>query len=220
MHNRATNELACKIINGLAYNMTNGLAYHMTSRPACRFTNRLTRGLISTRILDSNTPIKLGYRQSSTTAKTGEQSNASLGRRYEERCQTMLRTIGIATRHVGGCSDGGVDLRGSWDLSPPLTVLVQCKYLRRACPPSHVRELEGTVSGEGVLGVLISMEGASRASIERMAVSEVPMMLLHYDMVRLKSAFVNKALQRLAPKLVIGSKHVDGQVEPVFFISD
>lgn len=157
--------------------------------------------------------------QLSILAKTGEQSHASLGRRYEERCQTMLRTIGITTRHVGGCSDGGVDLCGHWHLSPPLSVLVQCKYLKRACPPSHVRELEGTVGGEGI-GVLVAMEGASRASIERMTISKVPMMFLHYDMVRLRSAFVNKALQRLVPNLVVGSKHVDGQVEPAFFISD
>jgi hypothetical protein len=81
-----------------------------------------------------------------------------------------------------------------------------------------VRELEGTV--ESGVGVLIAAEGASRAAVERMTVSETPLIFLRFDMVRLRSAFVNKALQRLVPKLVVGSRHVNGNVEPAFFYND
>lgn len=144
---------------------------------------------------------------------------ASIGRRYEEACQSMLRLIGISLRHVGGRSDGGVDLTGYWHLEePPHPIIVQCKYIRRDCPPMYVRELEGVVAREkDTVAVLVSSSPASRASIETLAQSPWPMLFLHYDMVKLRKAFANTSLQRRLPRLIVGSKHVDGDVEPAFF---
>jgi hypothetical protein len=134
----------------------------------------------------------------------------------------MLRTIGISSRLVGGASDGGVDLVGEWHLQPSISIIAQCKNISRACPPAFVRELEGTLSKspKGTTALLIASTAASRASVEAMMESTAPLLYLYWDMVRLKSAFMNAALQSRLPQLCIGVRHVAGDVEPAFFIAD
>lgn len=55
--------------------------------------------------------------------------------------------LGMSLRQVGGANDGGVDLRGHWDLPDRrFAVIGQCKAERKALGPRHVRELEGAKS--------------------------------------------------------------------------
>lgn len=178
--------------------------------------------------------------------RRGTQSSVFLGRQYEMACQRLLRTIGIDSRLMGGPSDGGIDLQGSWCLepradetstgtggssvsqpdrhsflpSPKVPVIVQCKYITRTCPPAYVRELEGTLGRwPGSIGLLISSKVASRACVEAISISSAPLLFLHYDTDRVKKAVANAALHRHLPTLVIASRHVEGGlVEPVFMI--
>lgn len=156
-------------------------------------------------------------------APSGVHSHVALGRRYEEACQTMLRTMAVTAHHVGGALDGGIDLLGTWHLAPTLSipVLIQCKHLRRPCPPAVVRELEGAAARHpGAVAWLVGMTPASEASLETMRESSTPMVFFWYDMVRVKRAFVNSALMRRLPRLIVGSRHVQGDVEPVFLYRD
>lgn len=163
-------------------------------------------------------------------------------------CQRLLRTIGIDSRLMGGPSDGGVDLQGSWYLGPsasgtdgragassvggpkqqPLTpssavpVIAQCKYITKDCPPAYVRELEGTLGRwSDSVGLLISSRAASRACVEAIFMSSAPLLFLHCDVERVRKAVANAALHRRLPALVIASRHVEGGlVEPVFMVKE
>lgn len=157
-----------------------------------------------------------------STTPRGVESMASIGRRYETACLSMLYSIGITLQHVGGRNDKGIDLTGHWGLSEtPTPVIVQCKNLKRDCPPVVVRELEGVASKKkGHLAILVTSSPASRASIEAIKLSPWPMLFLQYDMVKLQRAFSNTAMQRMLPGLVIGTRHIHGGAEPAFFYSD
>ncbi len=74
-------------------------------------------------------------------------SAVARGRSYEEGVLRLLTALGMRLALVGGRGDGGVDLRGRWGPSGAngCAVAVQCKRIARPCPPSVVRELEGTV---------------------------------------------------------------------------
>lgn len=165
----------------------------------------------------------LGTRSFST--RTGEQSYAFLGRKYEEACQAMLRDIGVDARLVGGASDGGIDLCGQWHLDDrdPVPIVAQCKNTsRRPCPPVFVRELEGAVSRmkTTTVAMLICSSDAGKAAVEAIRLSSTPILFLLFDTVRLKRAFSNAALQRQVPRLRIASRHTPHGVEPVFFYSE
>ncbi|CEG63852.1 hypothetical protein RMATCC62417_00928 [Rhizopus microsporus] len=57
---------------------------------------------------------------------------------------SLESTAKMRLDHVGGRSDGGIDLRGSW--LDNIQVIVQCKNVKEGCTPEHLRELIGTVS--------------------------------------------------------------------------
>lgn len=114
--------------------------------------------------------------------------------------------FGLALLHRGGAGDGGVDLRGLWDVpalarsSPTeeagrrkLQVVVQCKAFERRLSPAVVRELEGTIlalrhspgeeaiksKSDGIIGIIVSQSGFSGATIKRALSSNWPIVLLH-----------------------------------------
>lgn len=177
-------------------------------------------------------------RGQSTSALPGRggRSSVFLGRQYEVACQRLLRTIGIDSRLMGGPNDGGVDLQGAWYIGlgggdarddagcpvslGPIPVVAQCKYIAKDCPPVYVRELEGTLGRwAGTVGLLIASHSASRACVETIFMSPMPLLFLHYDMERVRKAVTNAALHRRLPDLVIGSRHVEGGlVEPIFMV--
>ncbi|GAA5939152.1 uncharacterized protein JCM15063_004442 [Sporobolomyces koalae] len=97
---------------------------------------------------------------------------------------------------VGGAGDKGVDLRGRWHPSRrigPLDVIVQCKAERAPVRPAVLRELEGVLQNEhsrhstrsgSPLGILVSLNGFSRQTLERSLESQWPLSLVHLDVDR------------------------------------
>ncbi|KAJ7336382.1 hypothetical protein DFH08DRAFT_287839 [Mycena albidolilacea] len=102
-------------------------------------------------------------RSISSAAPTGVLSTTYRGTFFEERSMKILQDhLSMSLRHVGGKSDGGIDLMGWWWLPPPssgpgdapidpslsrrrLRVLAQCKAEKRKASPKYVREMEGVL---------------------------------------------------------------------------
>ena len=109
-----------------------------------------------------------------------------VGTHYEYTVAASLASYGLALRRIGGASDRGIDLLGTWALPSapePLRALVQCKA--GAVGPHVVRELEGAFvgapvgwRGPGVLGVLASRKAATRGVGDALARSRWPMMFV------------------------------------------
>jgi hypothetical protein len=93
--------------------------------------------------------------------------------------------LGISSNRVGGRSDYGIDLVGSWNLpstSKPLKVLVQCKARANKSTPGEVRELEGAFVGapvgwreSGVLAFLACQKEATKGVRDALGRSRWPM---------------------------------------------
>jgi Protein of unknown function (DUF2034) len=112
-------------------------------------------------------------------------SKVYLGTHYEYTVQIALSRLGMSLKRIGGKSDCGIDLLGTWDLpsSPqPRKVLIQCKALAIKVKPSLARELEGAFVGAprgwrdaGVLGFLVSKQPATKGVREALGRSRWPM---------------------------------------------
>jgi len=113
------------------------------------------------------------------------QSTTYVGTHYEYTVKASLSRLGFDLRHVGGRSDYGIDLLGTWQIpSIPLSlkVLLQCKALAKKSRPSVVRELEGAFvgaptgwRGPGVLGLLVNRNPATKGVRDALARSRWPM---------------------------------------------
>lgn len=113
-------------------------------------------------------------------------STVYVGTHYEYTVSSTLAHYGLSLRRVGGASDYGIDLLGSWKLSSaeePLRVLVQCKA--GAIGPHVIRELEGAFvgapvgwRGSGVLGVLATRKVATKGVGDALARSRWPMVFV------------------------------------------
>jgi hypothetical protein len=77
-----------------------------------------------------------------------EPTNAAKGLRFEQACAAFLGRQGIPTTLTGRRGDQGVDFVGWWpspsDSRAPLRVIGQCKALKAAIGPVHLREFQGT----------------------------------------------------------------------------
>ncbi|KAI9171032.1 hypothetical protein HJFPF1_00511 [Paramyrothecium foliicola] len=113
-----------------------------------------------------------------------EKSSVYVGTHYEYTVASSLAKYGFYLRRIGGASDFGTDLLGTW--TPPTTnramrVLVQCKAGLRI-GPHYVREMEGAFvgapvgwRGPGVLGLLVSEKPATKGVRDSLARSHWPM---------------------------------------------
>ncbi|KAK4130743.1 hypothetical protein BT67DRAFT_428943 [Trichocladium antarcticum] len=116
-------------------------------------------------------------------------STVYVGTHFEYTTLGALARLGFALHRVGGASDCGIDLLGTWspNLPPaaaalaPLRVLVQCKAVQRP-GPQLIRELEGAFvgapagwRGEGVLGVLVAERAATKGIRDALGRSRWPM---------------------------------------------
>ncbi|OIW31772.1 hypothetical protein CONLIGDRAFT_712236 [Coniochaeta ligniaria NRRL 30616] len=123
-------------------------------------------------------------------------STVYVGTHYEYTVQTSLATHGFALHRVGGASDHGIDLLGTWTLPSlphPLRVIVQCKAL--ASPrPASVRELEGAfvgapsgwrrgegVVGSNVVGLLVAPSPSTKGIRDAVGRSRWPMGFVSCD---------------------------------------
>lgn len=118
-------------------------------------------------------------------------STTYVGTHFEYTVASALSALGFDLRRVGGKSDRGIDLLGTWTVpsSPdsPLRVVLQCK-VSKATGPSLVRELEGTVlsapvgwRGPGALGFLVADRAASKGIVEGILHSRVPIGFIACD---------------------------------------
>ena len=116
-------------------------------------------------------------------------STVYVGTHFEYTALHALARYGLALRRVGGVSDGGIDLLGTWTLPLPDTtnnfemrVLAQCKAVQRA-GPHLVRELEGAFAAapagwrgrSGVMGLLVGRKAATKGMREAVGRSRWPM---------------------------------------------
>ncbi|RYP65872.1 hypothetical protein DL771_008101 [Monosporascus sp. 5C6A] len=127
-------------------------------------------------------------------ARTGLDTASTVytGTQYEYTVAASLRRLGFDMRRVGGRSDCGIDLLGTWAVpssptsSPPLLrVLLQCKAssgARGGVAPRHIRELEGAFvgapagwRGSGVLGLLVAQKPATKGIRDALGRSRWPM---------------------------------------------
>lgn len=130
----------------------------------------------------SDLPSFLAYSQ-----RTGldERSTVYVGTHYEYTAAASLSKLGFFLKRVGGASDYGTDLLGTWTLpstAHALRVLVQCKAGAQRVGPHYVRELEGAFvgapagwRGSGVLGLLVSERAATKGVREALGRSRWPM---------------------------------------------
>lgn len=80
--------------------------------------------------------------------KKGINSFASIGRAYEYHVIKVLEKYHFVLDHQGGRGDGGIDLKGLWNLSTSksIPVIAQCKLT--LLNPRIIREMEGVLSRE------------------------------------------------------------------------
>ncbi|KAF2971106.1 hypothetical protein GQX73_g2464 [Xylaria multiplex] len=119
------------------------------------------------------------------------ESKVFIGTHYEYSIASALRPLGFDLRRVGGQSDKGIDLLGTWSVPStpkhlPLRVILQCKAYSTAkgakIGPQFVRELEGAYlgapsgwRGSGVVGLLITQRPATKGVREALANSRQPL---------------------------------------------
>lgn len=112
-------------------------------------------------------------------------STLYVGTHYEYMVAETLSKYGFYLRRIGGHSDYGTDLLGTWTVpssKEPLKVLLQCKAIARKSSPSLVRELEGAFvgapvgwRGHGVLGILVTKMPATKGVRDSLGRSKWPM---------------------------------------------
>ncbi len=108
-----------------------------------------------------------------------------VGTHYEYTVKSALERMGMSLKRIGGKSDCGIDLLGTWPVPSaplPLKVLIQCKAFARKVNPAQARELEGAFvgaptgwRGPGVLALLVSQEFATKGVREALGRSRWPM---------------------------------------------
>ncbi|WYZ45418.1 hypothetical protein EsH8_VIII_000734 [Colletotrichum jinshuiense] len=98
---------------------------------------------------------------------------------------STLSQYGIHAVRVGGASDHGIDLLGTWALpshTERLRIILQCKGGSQRVGPSLIRELEGSFIGapvgwrsDGVIAFMVSEKAASKGVRESLSRSRWPM---------------------------------------------
>jgi Protein of unknown function (DUF2034) len=149
-------------------------------------------------------------------------STTYVGTHYEYTVQAALERLGMSLKRIGGKSDYGIDLLGTWQLPSapqPLKVLIQCKAFTRKIEPSQARELEGAFVGApsgwrgvGVLGLLVSQKSATKGVREALGRSRWPMgyVLCGADGKILQMLWNRRAEQEGLDGIEVGLKYTGG----------
>jgi hypothetical protein len=121
------------------------------------------------------------------------ESSVFIGTHYEYTVASALRPLGFDLRRIGGQSDKGIDLLGTWSVPSapapahlPLRVLLQCKAYAASkaskIGPRYIRELEGAYlgapsgwRGSGVIGLLVTQRPATKGVREALSRSRWPL---------------------------------------------
>ena len=149
-------------------------------------------------------------------------STTYVGTHYEYIVQATLDRFGMSLKRIGGKSDHGIDLLGTWPVPSapqPLKVIIQCKALTRKVEPSQVRELEGAFvgaplgwRGTGVLGLLASQNAATKGVRDALGRSRWPMgyVLCGADGKILQMLWNRRAEQEGLEGIDVGLKYAGG----------
>lgn len=149
-------------------------------------------------------------------------STTYVGTHYEYTARSALERLGMTLKRIGGKSDYGIDLLGTWSLpsaAEPLKVLIQCKAFARKIEPSQVRELEGAFvgaptgwRGAGVLGLLVSQKSATKGVREALGRSRWPMgyVLCTQEGKILQMVWNRRAEQEGLEDIAVGMKYAGG----------
>eukprot|EP01134_Creolimax_fragrantissima_P007683 CFRG7683T1 len=148
------------------------------------------------------------------------------GTRYEEHTAQVLSEYLFDLVRVGGASDRGVDLAGTWKISQmPFhglsdglkngaldnPVVVQCKNHARKLGPVHIRELDGTLTkrSNGTIGLLVCPKGFSPMCISRANASPfaIGLVVINNDLDDVVGFHINHAFEKLKPDITIGTRH-------------
>ncbi|KAH6895826.1 hypothetical protein B0T10DRAFT_478952 [Thelonectria olida] len=111
--------------------------------------------------------------------KLGKTTPFYRGTHYEYTVARALSAYGFALRRVGGTSDRGLDLLGTWKIPGTrrtTRVALQCKSGARVAGPQYARELKGAMAeappgwrGDGeALGLLVAEKPATRGVLEEL----------------------------------------------------
>lgn len=165
-------------------------------------------------------------------------STVYVGTHYEYTVAAALARYGFTLKRVGGSSDYGTDLLGTW--TPPLTttttapraaaaaaaairVLIQCKAGVQRSGPNLVRELEGALVGApvgwrapDVMALLVTERPATKGVRDSLGRSRWPMGFLccsREGVVR-QMIWNRRAEEAALQGLGVTSRHVEGVEEP------
>ena len=149
-------------------------------------------------------------------------STTYVGTHYEYTVLSSLVRFGMSLKRIGGASDYGIDLLGTWPLpsvAQPLRILIQCKTNYGG--PAHARELEGAFAGapqgwrnNGVLGLLVSQKSATKSHREALGRSRWPMgyVFCKADGKILQMLWNRRAEQEGLEGISVGVKYTGGDV--------
>jgi restriction system protein len=87
---------------------------------------------------------------------------------FESFIQNLFTKMGYETDQYRSSGDGGIDCMAyKRDPVAPMKIAVQAKLYTKTVPPTHVRDLYGTMLHEGAtLGIMITTSGYGPASEE------------------------------------------------------
>ncbi|CEP09333.1 hypothetical protein [Parasitella parasitica] len=131
--------------------------------------------------------------------------------------ETLTTTAGMNLEHVGGKSDGGIDLRGQW--FDNINVLVQCKNTKQGCTPDQIRELIGTVASfsttrNKIIGILATVSRKQSNNnqftpdvLQQFRMSTTALGLMTIKDTTLKSIMFNKKAQTILKGLTITTEY-------------
>lgn len=189
----------------------------------CKYsTNGATEGLVYPDSQSQSHHDLPSFLEYATRINMDPKSTTYVGTHYEYTVQNALERLGISLKRIGGKSDYGIDLLGTWSVPSalqPLKVLVQCKAFARKIEPSQARELEGAFVGApigwreaGVLGLLVSQKSATKGVREALGRSRWPMgyVLCGDDGKILQMLWNRKAQQEGLEGIEVGLKYGGG----------
>ena len=166
---------------------TSQLRLLRTSRQSlCKYsTNAATGDLVYPDSQSPNHHDLPSFLEYASRTEMDPKSTTYVGTHYEYTVENALERLGMSLKRIGGKSDYGIDLLGTWPVPSapqPLKVLIQCKAFARKIEPSQARELEGAFvgaptgwRGSGVLGLLVSQKSATKGVREALGRSRWPM---------------------------------------------
>lgn len=150
--------------------------------------------------------------------------------------EALQSSLGMSLDHVGGRSDRGIDLRGTWPLSttfPRLPsglqpdILAQCKNVRRGCTPDHLRSLVGAIVGHtsdtNTIGLLSTPyhKPFTPLFLSAFSGSRVPLGLVQIEGITLKSLIFNEAAKQLLPGISVTTYYdPQGETRPALLYQD